>query len=130
MWPILLILDPVGNGGPGGEDGVWEKEDGAQRNLFGKSCIEPAGKFEAGAKCEGWRVAEEIGVVGSRQGHGSTYFIRWSRPGKTQTGVNEENHRKEVSMDLNGLTCGSSQASPQMPHLPRLVCHCRVNPPQ
>ena len=37
VWPILLILDPVGNGGPGGEDGVWEKEDGAQRNLFGKS---------------------------------------------------------------------------------------------
>ena len=59
MWQILLILQPAGNGGPGGEDGVWEKEDGARRNLFGKSCIEPAGKFQAGAKCDGWRVAEE-----------------------------------------------------------------------
>ena len=67
MWQILLILQPAGNGGPGGEDGVWEKEDGARRNLFGKSRIEPARKFQAGAKCDGWRVAEERGVkAGSR----------------------------------------------------------------
>ena len=61
MWKIQLILEPVGNGGPaaGGKDGVWEKGDGGsirwsgQRNLFGKSQIEPTGKFRAGAKCEG-----------------------------------------------------------------------------
>ena len=85
MWKILLILEPVGNGaGPGGEDGVWEKGDGARGNLFGKSHLENLKRGQS------VRDGGRDGVVGSGQGHGSTYFIRWSRSGQTQAGVNEE----------------------------------------
>ena len=94
------------------------KGDGARGNLFGKSHLENLKRGQS------VRDGGRDGVVGSGQGHGSTYFIRWSRSGQTQAGVNDE---KKVWMIW---TCGWSQASPQMPHLPRLVCHWRVKPPQ
>ena len=89
VWQIQLILEPVGNGGPGGGRWSMGKEGG---NLFEKSEIKPAAEKsggrclrDGGFRCFHWRDAEETG--GSEPGHGSTYFIPWSRSSQTQEGI-------------------------------------------
>ena len=39
-------------------------------------------------------------------------------------------HCTDLSLSLGQLTTGESQGSPQMPHLPPLVLHWRLKPPQ
>ena len=87
VWQIQLILEPVGNGGPGGGRWSMGKEGG---NLFEKSEIKPAAE-KSGGRC--LRDGGSIGglrkrlVGGSEPGHGSTYFIPWSRSSQTQEGI-------------------------------------------
>ena len=61
VWKILLILQPVGNGAsPGGKMEYGKRGRSAQESFWEIS----SRKLEAGAKCEGWRVAEETGWSG------------------------------------------------------------------
>ena len=65
MWQIQLILEPLGNGGPGGGRRSMGKGDGLHPGWSGGngalgSFWETRIKLR-GAKCEGWRLAEEPG---------------------------------------------------------------------
>ena len=65
VWQIQLILEPLGNGGPGGGRRSMGKGDGLHPGWSGWNGA--SGSFWEtriellGAKCEGWKLAEEPG---------------------------------------------------------------------